>query len=215
MNWWVEQAWQDPAGPIVLFSWVFWVIGSIVLHELAHGWAAIRQGDDTPIVTGHMTWNPIVHMGPMSLVVFALLGLAWGQMPVDPSRFRGRRGESYVAAAGPAMNLLLAAVALGGLVLWLRGAAGVSDPMRTNVAIFLERGAVLNIVLMLFNLVPVPPLDGSRILADFVPAYNNLWRSEAGGVIAIVVMLFAFNFAGNLFFGLAGDLIGAVLGIFL
>ena len=60
MDWWVAELLRD--SPMLLASWVVWVIGSIVLHELAHGWAAIRQGDDTPRALGHMTWNPIVHM---------------------------------------------------------------------------------------------------------------------------------------------------------
>jgi hypothetical protein len=97
-----------------------WVIGSIVLHELAHGWAAIRLGDTTPRDLGHMTWNPLVHMGGFSLVVFAVIGIAWGMMPVDPSRLRGRYGDALVALAGPAMNIVLAAVSFAvWLVLWL------------------------------------------------------------------------------------------------
>ncbi|MBT5381502.1 MAG: site-2 protease family protein, partial [Phycisphaerae bacterium] len=90
-------------------SWIFWVLLSITLHELAHGWAAIWEGDKTPIETGHMSANPVVHMGRFSLIVFALIGFAWGLMPVRPWRFRhGRLGEAIVAIAGPAMNLALA-----------------------------------------------------------------------------------------------------------
>jgi len=62
VNWWVIQV-LDSFGPAFLASWIVWVIGSITLHELAHGWAAIWQGDRTPVLTGHMTWNPLVHMG--------------------------------------------------------------------------------------------------------------------------------------------------------
>ena len=72
-GWWVHSLVQD--GRIVeLISWIFWVILSITLHELAHGWVALWQGDDTPRITGRMTANPVVHMGPMSLLVFAVTG---------------------------------------------------------------------------------------------------------------------------------------------
>ena len=84
------------------------VIISIVLHELAHGWAAIWQGDDTPKMAGHMTADPMVHMGGMSLLMLALVGMAFGAMPVNPRNFRSRFGDALVSAAGPAMNFLLA-----------------------------------------------------------------------------------------------------------
>ena len=106
MQWWMHAVY-DSGGLAAVLGWVFWVIFSICLHELAHGWAAIWQGDRTPRETGHMTMNPMVHMGGASLIVFALVGIAWGLMPTDPSRYRwGRRGRIAVAAAGPLMNLL-------------------------------------------------------------------------------------------------------------
>ena len=93
MSWWVHEEFRA-GGLVAVLSWAFWVIFSITLHELGHGWAAIRQGDDTPRRFGRMTLNPLVHMGVPSLVMFALIGIAWGAMPVEPSRFRwGRRGR--------------------------------------------------------------------------------------------------------------------------
>ena len=86
-----------------------------MLHELAHGWAAIWLGDQTPVRQGRMTGNPLVHMGPWSLLMLAVAGIAWGQMPIDRTRLRGRHGEAIVAAAGPAMNVLLALAALSTL----------------------------------------------------------------------------------------------------
>jgi hypothetical protein len=67
----------------MLIAWIFWVIFSICLHELAHGWAALWQGDHTPRRLGHMTMNPLVHMGGWSLIAFAIIGIAWGAMPVS------------------------------------------------------------------------------------------------------------------------------------
>ena len=200
-NWWVLNAWE--AGPIFLVAWVFWVIFSIVLHELGHGWAAIRQGDTTPIETGHMTWNPLVHMGPMSLVMFAMVGIAWGQMPVSPSRFRGRYGDAYVSFAGPAMNLLLFVLCFVGGVLHIRLAPPAAEGFIFNLWVFLKMGAMLNLALMLLNLLPVPPLDGSRILGDFWPRYHELIQSERGQMFSFIAFVVVFMYAGGRIFGAA------------
>lgn len=203
MNWWVTDTLSWPNGEVFLGSWIFWVILSIVLHELGHGYAAIRQGDDTPIYTGHMTWNPLVHMGTMSLIALAILGIAWGAMPVNPSRFKSRYGEALVAAAGPLVNLLLALLCLLLAILWPYARGVFPDHVFLNVGIFFFVGLMLNITLMAFNLMPVPPLDGSRILADFYPAYNRLWEGERGAVFGILAFMALFYFGGGMIFGTA------------
>lgn len=173
MNWWVHDVYQSENGLVTLLSWVFWVLGSITLHELAHGWMAIRQGDRTPIYLNRMTANPVVHMGPQSLLIFAIIGIAWGQMPVNPRHFRhGRWSDVLVAMAGPMMNILLALFCLTGVSLWIMYGPD-KEPLAANVAIFLGTGGVLNIVLAVFNLFPVPPLDGSRILAGFSRSFER------------------------------------------
>ena len=163
LQWWVHEQYNI-GGPTLVISWAFWVIFSITLHELAHGWAAIWQGDRTPRETGHMTWNPIVHMGGASLIMFALIGIAWGLMPTDPSRYRwGRRGRIVVAGAGPMMNLLLADASLIALVVLAK--FGPTDTvLGQRLATFFYLGGMLNLVLFGLNLLPVPPLDGSQIL---------------------------------------------------
>lgn len=166
------------------FMVVLTLIISITLHELAHGWAAIWYGDDTPIHSGHMTGNPLIHMGPVSLAVVFIMGIGWGLMPVNPSRMRGRYAHANVALAGPVMNLLLAFVALTALNLWSNHMPlGAS---RTNAIdngqLFLTVFGVYNIALALFNLAPVPPLDGSTILAEFNTGYRNFLRDHADKV---------------------------------
>jgi Zn-dependent protease len=209
-HWWVAEAWE--ISPVFLVSWIVWVIGSIILHELGHGWAAIRCGDRTPIETGHMTWNPLIHMGPTSLVMFAVFGFTWGMMPVNPNRFRGRHDDAVVAAAGPAMNLGLGVTCVVLHAAWIGGAGGywfgVSAPDRVfdAVGVFLRVGVFINVMGVLFNLIPVPPLDGSRILASVFPPFRAFLSHEHGRMIALVAF-------GLLFFVGADPIWGVVFDI--
>ncbi|MEM9064711.1 MAG: site-2 protease family protein [Planctomycetota bacterium] len=216
-GWWVATFWSN--SPALLISWIFWVILSITLHELAHGVAAIRQGDRTPIELGHMTWNPLVHMGPWSLAMFALLGLAWGAMPVNPSRFRSRYGDAIVAVAGPLTNLGLFVICalLNGL--WAALApSSVGADIQQNLQQFFFAGAVLNGVLFAFNLVPVPPLDGFRIISNFFPRFGSVFDDGKAQFVVIVLFAllwirgFGWLFGGAAFVTLAIEaVIGAVI----
>ncbi|KAA0216928.1 MAG: site-2 protease family protein [Leptolyngbya sp. PLA3] len=200
-GWWIAD-YADQFGTAFVVSWLFWVIFSIVLHELSHGWVALALGDDTPRVTGHMTWNPLVHMGGFSLILLALIGIAWGAMPVNPSRFRGRFGDAKVSAAGPAMNLLLAMLSAVSCVVWVIVAdrMNVQEPLWGNLARFFWIGAFLNVVLAMFNLIPAPPLDGCRILASFVPAYGRIFESPNGQWFGLGIFLLVFWLAADLLF---------------
>lgn len=193
MHWWVHDLWASgPSGRVELISWVFWVIFSITLHELAHGWAAIWQGDDTPRRLGHMTMNPLVHMPPMALLMFAIIGITWGLMPVDPSRFRWRRqGRIVVSGAGPAMNLALALVAGILLVAWLR-LGPVDTNLFKNLALFLFLGCWLNVVLALFNLIPILPLDGSHILSGMSMKIYQLYQHPNAQFASLFVLVLLF-----------------------
>ncbi len=203
-GWWLQDYYAI-GGLALVVSWAFWVIFSITLHELAHGWAAIWQGDDTPIRLQRMTMNPLVHMGGMSLLMFVVIGIAWGAMPVDPSKFRwGRRGNAVVAAAGPAMNLLLAFFALTAGALWIHYGPSV-EPLRGNVSQFLMIGGMLNLVLMVFNLLPVPPLDGSQILIGLSFRFYRLFQNPQAMMFGMFVILAIFmsGIGGFLFEGAA------------
>ncbi|USN98509.1 MAG: site-2 protease family protein [Phycisphaeraceae bacterium] len=201
-GWWVSDVLQSPHGPVILVSWTVVVIGSIVLHELSHGWAAIRLGDQTPRLAGHMTWNPLVHMGSWSLVAFAVMGIAWGAMPVDPTRLRGKYADALVAVAGPAMNILIALVSFVLLVLWAGFAAhlGVADPLLTNLHLFLRIAVWLNVVLALFNMLPIYSpmivLDGGHIAANIFPGFRRFAETEHGGwiMLGVFILFFWFGF---------------------
>jgi len=193
MTWWVHDLWMSGRG-IELVAWIFWVIASITLHELAHGWAAIWEGDDTPRVTGHMSANPIVHMGVPSIIAFLIIGLAWGMMPVNPYRFRhGKWGRILVSFAGPAMNLLIALVTLTvcGFVTNL------------DLFVFLLTGGFLNLILFALNMLPVPPLDGSNILANLSTTVAQ-WYRHPQAQMAGLLLFFALMWSDM--FGVVFDL---------
>jgi Zn-dependent protease len=208
MTWWVHEFVQQ-GRYVELISWIVWVLLSITLHELAHGWAAIWQGDDTPVRYQRMTANPVVHMGWHSLIMFALVGIAWGVMPVDPSRFRWRRrGRIVVSGAGPAMNVLLAFVSLTALALWIAYGPTGNDTFFNNMVIFLSLGGMLNIVLALFNLLPVPPLDGASILSGMSFRAYRFFESQQVQMFGFFIVLVLFiSGIGGLFFA-AADALG-------
>ncbi len=193
-NLFIEKAF-DPTQRTFFFAAVITVVISITLHELAHGWAAIRLGDDTPIRTGHMTGNPLVHMGPFSLVALLMIGIAWGQMPIDPTRMRGKYAEALVAFAGPATNFILGFVALTGLGLWYRFGGPIDTQLEENIEILLNAFGGINILLGVFNLMPVPPLDGSHILANFSRGYARFISDPAHQGIMFFAFLFTFAVA--------------------
>jgi Zn-dependent protease len=142
---------------------------SVIVHEVAHGYVALLNGDPTARMLGRITLNPVPHIDPVGTILLPLLlyianlpiiGMA-KPVPVNPLNYRNYRwGEFAVSAAGPVSNLILAAVF--SLVLRL----GIQNPGLIAMA---KIGVSINILLALFNLIPIPPLDGSHILAIFLP----------------------------------------------
>ena len=192
-GWWIADLWQQ--GEVVqLASWIFWVIVSISLHELGHGWAALWEGDDTPRRLGHMTINPLVHMGSTSIIAFLLIGFAWGLMPVTPSNFRHRRwGDAIVAVSGPAVNLVLAVILLTiAGVITATTLGSDTDQQLGNWYVFFREGGRLNLLLLALNLLPIPPLDGSRILASFSNGYARLLLHPNASMFGLAFFVIVF-----------------------
>lgn len=187
----------DGYGQFYYVSWIICVVVSIILHELGHGWMALRLGDPTPRVQGRMNFSPLVHMGPFSIVVLLITGIAWGMMPIDPTRMKGRYAEAKVAFAGPAVNICLAVIGLIGAVVWLRVTGKLPEPNTPakNGFDMLWLLASLNVVLFLFNLLPAPPLDGSHILANFSRGYADLLSSQGFQSLAMLPFIGAFILA--------------------
>jgi len=179
---------------------IFLVVGFPV-HEFAHAYAAYRLGDGTAKMFGRLTLNPIVHLDPLGagiLVISALFGgffIGWAKpTPVNPQMLRGRHGDSIVAAAGPVSNILMAAAAA--VVIRVMVAAVGSD-VPTDPVLFafnvLMYFVYINIALFIFNLLPIPPLDGSHVLFDFMSP-RMAWKTRPfltrwGLMILLVVMI--------------------------
>lgn len=181
------------------FAVVITVVVSISIHELAHGVVAVWRGDRTPIESGHMTLNPAVHLGAFSVIALLIAGIAWGLMPVDPRRMRGRYAEALVAVAGPVSNALLALLSLTALGLWFRFEDDIL-PRGTpagNLQFLLSVFGSVNISLALFNLIPIPPLDGSRILENFSDAYKKVAEHLSTTGASMIVFIIAFSAAGK------------------
>jgi Zn-dependent protease len=171
--------------PILFFRVVAIVIISTTLHELAHGWAAMSQGDDTPQKTGHITLNPLVHMGWESIIFLCLVGISWGKMPVNPSKFRHPRlSNILVSGAGPLCNLALAILFIGMLKLFYAGGeAGIFSVQ------FFYLAARINLILCLFNLLPIPPLDGFHVFSEIFPGLKPLEHTQFGKFALMVMFL--------------------------
>lgn len=170
--------------PLFFCRAVVIVVLSISLHELAHGYAAVWQGDDTPQVRGHMTLNPVVHMGLPAILLLCVTGFSWGQMPVDPSKFRSKRwGDLLVSAAGPMANLVLAIAAIFAIkFVTLFDTSGIISLQ------FFGMVAQLNLMLFIFNLLPVPPLDGFHVFTSFFPSFKVVGQGYFG--LFLLVILF-------------------------
>lgn len=158
----------------VLIAFVI-LISSLTFHEAAHAWTANRLGDPTARVLGRLSLNPAVHVDVIGTIVFPLIAMLTGfpligwakPVPVDMRNLRHpRRDFAIVAAAGPLSNLLLAAVGAAVFTVW---AADAASETRELIATGLLRFVLLNVLLAVFNLIPVPPLDGGNILMGLVP----------------------------------------------
>lgn len=159
MTFFISRITEDP---FYVVSWIVVIIFSICVHEYAHAWTALRLGDDTAARNGHLTLNPMIQMGWMSLLLLALFGIAWGAVPVDPRRLRTAARAGWVAAAGPIANLLLA-VAFSGLMVF--SALALPEHAQLVPVSFFRFAAMANGVLFLLNLLPIPMFDGWTVLA--------------------------------------------------
>jgi Zn-dependent protease len=167
--------------PITIAVYLFAIVVALTIHEFAHAWVADKLGDPTPRFDGRVTLNPLAHLDPIGALFFLVFGFGWGKPVVyNPMRLRGKLDELWVALAGPASNLVLAFLLLIlSAVLQFTGLDWVINPA------ILALAALINVFLAAFNMLPIPPLDGSAIIATFYPQY----RSYVSGMVGFIILL--------------------------
>jgi Zn-dependent protease len=160
---------------------------SVILHELAHGWVAYRKGDPTAKMMGRLSFNPLRHLDPVGTLMLFFVGFGWARpVPVNFENLRGTRGELIlVSSAGIIVNTILAFIS----ILLLRLLAPSEQSIAGTALYYM---AQINIILAAFNLIPIPPLDGSKILMGFLPdrLQNSFSRLEPYGFFIIIALLF-------------------------
>lgn len=177
------------------------IIIGLTFHEYAHARAASYLGDDTSYHAGRLTLNPVAHLDMMGFLMLLLAGFGWAKpVPINPLRFRGnmRTGIALVSLAGPVANLIIAFT--GALIYYLSFPTGVQAGMTGEPGIQMLRGLIwINVVLAAFNLIPVPPLDGSKILASLLPPQRGqtFVQLERYGPLILIVLIFT-GFIGKL-----------------
>jgi Zn-dependent protease len=213
---------------LILFQ-VLVLVFALSVHESAHAYVAMRLGDPTAYMLGRVTLNPVKHLDPLGSVIMPLAALffhwpvlGWAKpCPVTPRNFRNyKRDDILVSLAGPASNLAMATVALLLLIVFkhVGGGAAIGGLMGMEqdasfdpnslamlaVAMLLYYGVTINLLLFVFNLIPIPPLDGSHVLRQFLPYRVEQIYNQIGMYGLFVVLLFGGRWIGSLYTPILG-----------
>ena len=178
----------------VLISRAITLVIAFTIHEFAHAWSADELGDDTPRANGRLTLNPLAHLDPIGSLLLLVAGFGWAKpVPINPYALERRTpaGPMLVAAAGPVSNLLLAIVAAIPFRMGLVQPSQAAGLMPT-MASFLTEFIWINLILLFFNLIPVAPLDGEKVLEYFVPAgaRSFLYQLRPYGPMLLLLLIF-------------------------
>ena len=182
------------SNPMELISFIAALIIAISIHEAAHAWMAYKLGDPTAKNNGRLTLNPIAHLDPLGTIFLFLAGFGWGKpVPVNPRNLQNPKfDELKISLAGPASNFFMMIIIL--LVVRFLNLSG-------NAADILLIIAQVNIILMIFNLLPIPPLDGAAILQIFLPneSYESIQKLGIPLLFAFIIFSHTTNFLTNIF----------------
>jgi len=175
------------------------ILAALTFHEYAHGWVADKRGDPTARWAGRLTWNPFAHLDPLGTLALIFTPVGWAKpVPVNFDNLRQpRRDMVLVAAAGPGANLVLASVCAGLLRLF-NGPEGMDEaawwlPLLVPVHLMLYKSVLINVALAIFNLLPVLPLDGGRVITGLLPPRQaaSYGRLERYGFVILMVLIFS------------------------
>jgi Zn-dependent protease len=203
--------------PVLLLAFTF--------HEFGHAWVALKQGDDTAYRLGRVTLDPRSHIDPIGSILFPAIStlggglplLGWAKpVPVDVRKLRDyRTGDILVSLAGVFMNFVLVLLFTAALAILLAVAEPVEGSVSGTLFLFFRGGILVNLGLIVFNLLPIPPLDGSKVLYHFLPisARESYRRLDQYGFLILMGLLFtgALGFIYPVIYGLAGVFIRLAL----
>ena len=186
----------SPEALLALILSIPGVIIAMTFHEFAHAWMADRLGDDTPRRQGRLTLNPFKHMEPIGMLMLLFAGFGWGRpVEINPNNFNRtitiRKGNALVALAGPVMNLILALIfsIIYALILAFGGVdfmvSEVGDIITTIIVYIIS----MNVGLGVFNLIPLPPLDGSKVLVAILPTNARNWFESHERILYLVFII--------------------------
>jgi Zn-dependent protease len=192
----VQRAAQDPIGFV---GFVIAIVLGITVHEFMHAYAATRLGDDTARLMGRLSLNPMAHLDPFGTLLIVLAGFGYGKpVPFNESRLRSALGVSGVALAGPLANVVLAALC----ALPLR--FGSADVLGVAYSDILGQIVLWNCVLAVFNLIPIPPLDGANVVYGLLPPrtkYSFRTYQQYGPVLLLLLLFFGARVLRTVVFG--------------
>ena len=196
---------RNPMELVALLLTLPGVIIAITFHEFAHAFAADKLGDDTPRLQGRLSLNPLAHLDPIGSLMLLFARVGWGKpVQINPTNFNRTismsKGEAIVSAAGPIMNFILAIIFCVVYFIIQKFAGAFAVTQAGNIVMTIIMSTVLvNLGLGIFNLIPIPPLDGSKILKNFLPYKAKAWMESNEYLFYILfLVLWVLGILGNI-----------------